>query len=476
VIGIAMYTTIITLWKQQKSKSEISRITGHDRKTIRNIINNYMITDQQLPHKKMAISKLIDFKEDILKLLEKDLSVVRIYEELKKLGVSTSYSTLVRYTRDLRNKTDICIRFKTEAGEEAQVDFGYASLQPTPAGAIKKSWFFNMRLSYSRLDYYEVVFDQKVETFIKCHINAFKYFGGVPKIIKIDNLKAAILDANFYEPVHQKHYKEFADYYGFLASPCRPRRPQEKGKTESAVKYCKGNFFAGRSFYSYDQLLLELSNWLEYKCNARVHGTTKKIPRTLFEQEEKECLIKLPIDDFEISNVGVRKLQRDCHIIVDNNYYSAPYKYVGDTLEIKLDSKLLRIYHSNVLIATHIRPIGKGQFITDRSHFPEYKLCTPSSLEYQKTYRQKMRFIGFAAEDFFGKLLINRPNDWHRIAKGIISLEKIYSKNTINLACARALEFEVFTFSKIKTICSSGAYNLPNSMWGDQDDTVKIYA
>lgn len=476
MIGIAMYTTIITLWEQKKNKSEISRITGHDRKTIRNIINNYIKDDKKLPNKKKVISKIADFKEEILKLLEKDLSVVRVHEELTKLGCSTSYPTLVRYTKNLRNKIDICIRFKTEAGEEAQVDFGYAGKQPSPGGVIKKAWFFNMRLSYSRLDYYEVVFDQKVETFIKCHINAFKYFGGVPKIIKIDNLKAAILEANFYEPVHQKHYKEFADYYGFFSSPCRPRRPQEKGKTESAVKYCKGNFFAGRSFDSYPQLSLELNNWLEYKCNARVHGTTKKIPRKLFEQEEKKYLIRLPIDDFEISIVGVRKLQRDCHIIVDNNYYSVPYKYVGETLEIKLNSKLLRIYHDNSLVASHIRPIGKGSFITNRSHFPEYKLCTPGSLEYQETYRKKMQFIGFSAKDFFEKLLVNRPSDWNRIAKGIISLEKIYSKNTINLACARALEFEIFTFNKIKTICTSGAYNLPNSMWGDKNDTVKIYA
>ena len=181
MIGIAMYTTIITLWEQKKSKSEISRITGHDRKTVRTVIKNYIKEDKQFPHKKTTISPLANFKEDILKLLEKDLSVVRIHEELTKLGSSASYSSVTRYTRDLRDKTDICIRFTTEVGEEAQVDFGYSGIQPSPGGELKKSWFFNMRLSYSRLDYYEVVFDQKVETFIQCHINAFKYFGGVPK-------------------------------------------------------------------------------------------------------------------------------------------------------------------------------------------------------------------------------------------------------------------------------------------------------
>jgi len=76
-------------------------------------------------------------------------------------------------------------------------------------GKRRKTWVFNMRLSHSRYDYYQKVYDQKVETFIACHINAFEFFGGVPEYVKIDNLKAAILKANFYEPVYQLMYKHF---------------------------------------------------------------------------------------------------------------------------------------------------------------------------------------------------------------------------------------------------------------------------
>ena len=476
MIGIAMYTTIITLWEQKKSKSEISRITGHDRKTIRTIINNYIKDEKQFPDKKVNPSSLTNFKEDILKFLEKDLSLIRIHEELVKLGSSASYSTLTRYTKDLRAKTDICIRFDTEVGEEAQVDFGYCGMQPSPEGKLKKAWFFNIRLSYSRLDYYDIVFDQKVETFIKCHINAFRYFGGVPKVIKIDNLKAAILEANFYEPVFQKYYKKFADYYQFFSLPCRVRKPQEKGKTESAVKFAKTSFFAGRKFKNYQTLLLELNNWIEYKCNARVHGTTKKVPRDLFEQEEKKHLIKLPTDDFIISSVGVRKVQRDCHIIVNNNYYSVPYKYVGEDVEVELTNNLLRIFCDNQLITTHEHFIGKGQFITNRSHYPDYKLCTPSSPEYQESYRKKLQGIGPEAASMFELLLINRPHDWNRVAKGLMGLEKTYSRNIVNLACARAIEFEIYNYSKIKSICTSGAYNLPIAAWREKHDTTTITA
>ena len=88
-------------------------------------------------------------------------------------------------------------------------------------------WIFNIRLSYSRLDYYEIVYEQRVETFIRCYINAFNYFGGIPQYLKIDNLKAAILKANFYEPIYQELYKNFTSCYGFRPLPCRVRKPND---------------------------------------------------------------------------------------------------------------------------------------------------------------------------------------------------------------------------------------------------------
>ena len=107
-----------------------------------------------------------------------------------------------------------------------------------------------MRLSYSRLDYYEKVYDQKVKTFIQCHINAFESFQRVADSVRIDNLKAAILEANFYEPIYQKVYRDFSNYYGFKSIPCRIYKPNDKGKVESGIKYVKINFFKGRSFTS----------------------------------------------------------------------------------------------------------------------------------------------------------------------------------------------------------------------------------
>jgi len=122
------------------------------------------------------------------------------------------------------------------------VDFGYFGKTPDNEGKVRKTWVFNMRLSYSRMDYFEKVYNQTVETFIQSHINAFNYFQGVPKYIKIDNLKSAILEAHFYESIYQRQYKMFADHYGFNPLPCRVRQPQEKAKQSRALNMSKTIF------------------------------------------------------------------------------------------------------------------------------------------------------------------------------------------------------------------------------------------
>ena len=134
-----------------------------------------------------------------------------MHEELAGKGVALGYTTVKTFVADIKANRDIFVRIHTKPGQEAQVDFGYVGFSPDNSGKRRKTWVFNMRLSYCRLDYYEKVYDQRVETFIQCHINAFKYFGGVPESVKIDNLKAAILEANFYEPVFQSMYNSFSD-------------------------------------------------------------------------------------------------------------------------------------------------------------------------------------------------------------------------------------------------------------------------
>ncbi len=453
-----MHITIETLWKLGKNKTEISKATGHDWKTVSKVIKSLENTGSY-PVKKAHPNKLDNYKEQIVELLEQNLSGVRIFEELSAKGVDTSYASIKKYISQMKGSNKLCIRFHTAAGEEAQVDFGYVGLSFDKQNNRRKTWVFNMRLSYSRLDYYERVFDQKVETFIQCHINAFRFFGGVPKSIKIDNLKAAILEAHFYEPVYQELYKQFATYYCFHPIPCRVRQPQEKGKVESGIKFVKNNFFAGRKFTNYNDTQTRLSNWLNTTCNGRVHGTTRKIPTDIFNQEEKAKLQKLPEAEFKLPIVGQRKVFNDCHIYVGYNYYSVPFAYVGKTVTVEIVNDLVKILFNGQQIALHHLAQGRGNFITQDSHYPKFKNYL--STQYQEEYQIKLNTIGYDAGALFLLLVDRYPYNWNRIAQGIISLSKTYSKEVVNLACKRALAFNIVEYKVIKNMCQNGSYALP---------------
>lgn len=458
MLGGAMITTIETLWKLGHNKSEISRLVDKDWKTVSKTIES-LKSGKPLPTKKPHPKILDDFKEIVIEYIEQKLSSVRIHEELSLKGLKVSYSTVKSFVSEIKGNKEVFLRIHTKPALEAQVDFGYVGLTFDNTGKKRKTWVFNMRLSYSRLDYYQKVYDQKVETFIQCHINAFKYFGGVPECIKIDNLKAAILEANFYEPVYQSLYKSFADYYNFKALPCRIYSPNDKGKVESGIKYVKQNFFLGRKFKDGNDLDKKLRTWLDNRCNQRIHGTTKKIPFELFNREEKEKLQSLPLIEFETPDVSIRKVYHDCHIYVNHNYYSVPFEYVGKEVEIELKDNILKVNYKNTNIAIHKVIDGKGKFSTNDSHYPKYKMY--SQTEYQEKYQLKMSEIGPFAQQVFFIIVSNSPNTWQRPIQGILSLGKSYPKEVIELSCKRAIAFDACKYQTIKNICINGSYNLP---------------
>jgi len=196
MLGVAMYTTIKTLMEKGLNKSQIVRATGHDWKTVAKVIRGIEMGKEE-PEKKPHPVILDAYKEKVVQLMEEGLTGVRIHQELQKLGVKIGYSTVKNYLTRIKKREKIFVRIQTYPAEKAQVDFGYVGLTMDNNGKKRRTWIFNMRLSYSRLDYYEKVYDQGVETFIQCHINAFNYFGGVPRVCKNRQLKGSYLRGQF---------------------------------------------------------------------------------------------------------------------------------------------------------------------------------------------------------------------------------------------------------------------------------------
>ncbi len=455
MIKRAMYTTIITLWKHVKNKTQISKVTGCDWKTVDKVICRHE-KGEKFYGVKEAKSSLEPYKSKIEEFLERNMNGRRIHEELLEMGIKISYSAVKRYISKITANNNVCIRFHTLPGKEAQVDFAYVGKFPDDNGVVRKTYAFCMTLGYSRYSYSQMVFDQKVETFLRCHIEAFKYFGGVPHIIKIDNLKSGVIESSFYEPIIQEQYNNFSKKCGFDPIPCKVRSPQEKGKVESGVKYIQSSFINGRSFESKRDLDAKLRDWLDNKCNKRIHGTTRRVPEELFNLEEKNLLKPLPDFDITVSNIFVRKVQKDCHILINYNYYSVPAKYSGMDVHAESDGKVLRIMHGHNQIAIHEIILGRGKFSTYKSHYPDYKL--PAN---KAEYKRKFEELGKNAYLWFEGLLSNRSNDWYKLAAGVYSLSKHYDKEIVDLACKRARFYNVYSYRQIYNICQQGLYAMP---------------
>src|SRR5262249_2334866 len=152
-------------------------------------------------------------------------------------------------------------------------------------------------LGHSRHMYCRLGFDQKVSTWVRLHVEAFEHFGGVPRVIVPDNLKAAVIRAAFAvddEAAIQRTYRELARHYGFRIDPAPPRPPEKKGKVESNAKYVKRNFLAPRELGDVVRAQAELERWVHEIAGSRVHGTTGRRPLEVFEQEERAALLPLP--------------------------------------------------------------------------------------------------------------------------------------------------------------------------------------
>lgn len=462
-----MKTTIKTLYKKGYNKTQIGRVLGIDRKTVRKTLreaeNESQKQNTSPPKRKGWPSMLDEYREFIEIQLVKELSITRIHQDLQKeFGVECGYTTLRDYVSKIKKtRPHAYMVLHSLPGEEAQVDFGYIGTVKV-SGTPRKAWVFVMSLSYSRYMYVEITLDQSVRSFILCHANAFRYFGGVPEIVKIDNLKAAIVETDFYEPTVQRTYAAFAEHYGFLPNPCRVYTPTDKGKVESNVKYVKENCFKGREFTDLEEAREFLSAWLADTANRRIHGTTGRIPRDVFAQEERSKLKSLPEEEFLFSRSEKALVRTDCHIVHGGNYYSVPYTYIGMEVDVIEVNHLLKIYFEGKEIALHgLIETAKGEHRTDKSHYPSTKRVTQEEL--LSSYKEKMSRIGPGALLFLERFKDTAMYKCHhyRSISGILALYKRYGGQAVDQACHRACHYGNITYRAVKRICEIGLYALP---------------
>jgi transposase len=393
------------------------------------------------------------FREQVIALQKDGVEGQAIYQLLvEQHQFGGSYSSVKRFLRQLAPSIGrATLRIEVEPGDEAQVDFGTAGqFLDRDLGRIRRAWVFVMVLSHSRHQYAELVFDQTVATWLRLHRAAFEFFGGVPCRVVLDNLRAAIVHAALYDPEVQRSYREFAEHYGFLIAPCRPRTPEHKGKVEQGgVHYVKRNALAGRAFRDIHDGNRHLWRWCLETAGRRVHGTTKRIPLEVFDHIERPALRPLPVTPWELTEWKQAKLHADCHVVFEGAYYSAPHRLLGERLWVRATVAKIEVFHDWALVATH-RRARPGQRRTLAAHLPPDKVHfltqTPAWC------RTRAAEVGPACVDFIEALLGDRPLDRLRSAQGVLRLGQRYGTARLEAACARAHAVGEYRYHTVKAI------------------------
>ena len=358
------------LYRQGVTISDIARTTGHDRKTIRAVLKGPVSPP---PQKRKGRAKKLDPFVPYLekRMAEGVFNSKKLLDEIRRQGYEGGWSQLRAFVHPYREAREqvATVRFETEPGEQAQVDwahFGYIEHH----GRRRKLYAFVMTLGWSRASYLEFTVSADAAWWLRCHVHAFRYFGGVPRQVLHDNLKTAVLDREADgRIVWNIRYMDFADYYGFSPRACRPYRAQTKGKVESGVRYVRGNFWPGLKFVDLADLNRQARDWLDQTANLRVHGTTGEVP---FDRLPLEHL--LPLDgkpDYDTSLIAFRRSTKDCFVSYDGNYYSVPADHARKTLQVKEteDGHLIVLDVEDEEIARHRLAEGRNLRVAVSTHY-----------------------------------------------------------------------------------------------------------
>jgi transposase len=350
--------------------SEIARITGHDRKTVRVIVKGPLSPPPQ--KRKPRAKKLDPFVPYLERRIEEGVfNCTKLLDEIRRQGYEGGKSVVKNFVQPYREaqRQEATVRFETLPGEQAQVDWGHFGFIQHH-GRRRKLYGFVMTLGWSRACYLEFTTSADAAWWLRCHVHAFRYFGGTPGVVLHDNLKTAVLDRDADGTIHwNRRYLDFADYYGFAPQACRPYRAQTKGKVESGIRYVRGNFWPGLRFVDLADLNRQGLDWLDFTANVRIHGTTGEVPFDRLPLEHLESIVGKP--DYDTSLIVFRRATKDCFVSYDGNYYSVPWEYAGKTLKLKEteEGQLIVLNPQDHEIARHRVPNGHNQRMAVAAHY-----------------------------------------------------------------------------------------------------------
>jgi transposase len=402
-------------------------------------------------------------------------SMEYIHNELKKKGVTLQllwyeykqdnpdgyqFSYFCELYQNWASKLDIALRQRHNAGEKMFIDYAgnTVPVHDPETGNIREAQLFIAVLGASNYTFAEAAPSQALPYWIKSHIHAFEFFGGVAHILVPDNLKSGVTHPSRYEPDINPTYNDMALHYGAAVIPARVRKPKDKAKAENAVKFAESWIIAAlrkHTFFSF----AELNKAIDQKLTELNNRTFQKLDTTrreMFEKIDKPALKPLPVAKYEYAEWKKARVNIDYHIEFDRHYYSVPYQLRKEEVDVRYTDSTIEILFKNKRVASYLRNFKKGGFTTCREHMPkshqQYLEWTPSRIIKwaEKNGPHTGRIVAGIMESRL------HPEQGFRACMGIMRLGKRYSPQRLENACARAVAIKSYSYKSVESILKKG--------------------
>lgn len=470
---------LVRRWQAGASLRGISRATGLSRDTVRKYVlaaqrsglsrDGPLPTEEQVaalvalnvagPHQVNAPtdSHLSPWSDRIGQWVQQDrLKLTRVQELLARKGCGVSYSSLRRFVarRGLSAGKGATVRMAdTRPGEVAEMDFGRLGLMRDPAtGRRRLAWAMVIVLTYSRHCFVWPLFRQQLGDVIEGLEACWAFFGGMPRYLVMDNFPAAVAGPDPLNPRLTRGFLEYTQHRGFIADPARVRHPKDKPHVESSIRYVRERFFKGGDFEGLADLRTQARRWCLEVAGQRVHGTTRRLPLVVFQQEEQSTLLLWDGEPYDVPSWRDVTVHPDHHIAYVYALYSAPYHSCppGTKLEVRGDTKLVQLYKQGTLVKIHPRK-PRGGRSTDPDDYPPER--TAYTLRAPDRLRRQSAQLGESVGAFAEKLL-GGPLPWAKIrqAQKLLRLGERYTPARLDAACHRALEVDLIDVHRLERI------------------------
>ena len=482
------YREILRLHSLGTSQRSIASCCGCSRNTVANVLQHAQEQGLTWPLPEKATDEILArelFPREPQVSGRRSPDYEHVHKELAKSGVTLSllwseyceqcrnsgeipymYTQFCFYYRQFAEQKKATMHLEHKPGEQMEVDWAGdpAKICDPDTGKVQPAFVFIAALSCSGYAYVEAFLDEGEESWICGHVNAFRYFSGVTRILVPDNLKTGVDRHTYDDIVLNRSYQELAEHYGTCILPARVRHPKDKPRAEDTVGIISTWIIAAlrnRTFFS----LYELNDAIREKLKVFNNKPFQKKPGSraqAFADEEKAFLLPLPVQPYEFAVWKTATVQYNYHIAVDKMFYSVPCAYIKQKVDVRVSHSTIEAFFGVTRIASHVRLHGKpGQYSTVTDHMPE------SHQQYLQWDGE--RFCSWASkvgphtETVVKVILASHKieQQGYRSCLALLKLGDVYSVSRLEAACARALQYTPSpSFKSIQTILKSGSDRL----------------